>query len=136
MPRPATGAFSHIEACADVAGRLERRCFEHVELEQKTGEAAPTSPLYQGPPSILADHQQADQLESALVMLIITDGCGLDWDPAKGPTLQVLLQNLPSARAEAAYVFEAVLAGVTAGIMQPCACIDLTCVLPLGVAFS
>ena len=26
--------------------------------------------------------------------------------------------------------------GVTAGIVQPCACSDLTCVLPLGVAFS
>ena len=44
---------------------------------------------------------------------------------------QHLLPSLPLARAEAAYVSEAVLAGVMTGIMQPCARSDLICVLPL-----
>ena len=43
-------------------------------------------------------------LVSALMLSIITDGCCLDWDPAKGPAPPVLLPNLPSARAEAAYI--------------------------------
>ena len=75
-------------------------------------------------------------LVSALVISIITDGCGLDWDPVKGPAPPVFLPNLPSARTEAAFVAEAVAAGVTAGIMQPCSRGDLICVLPLGVAFN
>ena len=51
------------------------------------------------------------------MLLIITDGRSLDWDPAKGPAQQVLLPDLPSAQAETAYVSDAVLAGVTAGIV-------------------
>ena len=83
----------------------------------------PVSPLYAahnnnpGPPSILAGCHVGDWLLSATVLLIITDGRSLDWDPAKGPAQQVLLPDLPSAQAETAYVSDAVLAGVTAGIV-------------------
>ena len=115
VPRPATGAFDHIEAGTDVAELLERRRFEHAK--QQTGEAVPAPPLCPGPPSILAGHHAGDRLLSATVLLIITDGHSLDWDPAKGPAQQVLLPDLPSAQAEAAYVSDAVLAGVTAGIV-------------------
>ena len=80
VPRPAAGAFDDIKAGADVAERLERRRFEHVEPQ--TGEAVPAPPLYPGPPSILAGHLAADRLVSALVLLIITDGRGLDWGRA------------------------------------------------------
>ena len=129
----ATGAFDRIEVDIDAAELLVRRRFEHVE--QQTGEAAPASPLYRlraHRPYWLATMQQIG-LVSALVLSIITDGCGLDWDPAKAPpTPPVLHPNLPTARAEAAYVSEA----VSAGIMQPCARSDLICVLPLGVALN
>ena len=46
-----------------------------------------------------------------MVLSIITDGCSLDWDPAKRPVAPVLLMNLPSTRAEEAFVSEANLAG-------------------------
>ena len=95
------------------------RSCSNVAAEQQTGEAVPASPLYPGPPSILAGHHAGDRLLSATVLLIITDGRSLrlDWDPAKGPAQQVLLPDLPSAQAEAAYVPDAVLARVTAGIV-------------------
>ena len=115
VPRPTTGAFDHIEAGTDVAELLERRRFEHAE--QQTGEAVPASPLYPGPQSILAGHHAGDRPLSATVLLIITDGRSLDWDPAKGPAQQVLLPDLPLAQAEAVYVPDAVLAEVTAGIV-------------------
>ena len=41
-------------------------------------------------------------LASALVLSMITDGCGLDLDTAKGFAPPVRLPNLPSAWAEAA----------------------------------
>ena len=67
---------------------------------------------------------------------IITDGRGLDcqWDPAKGPAQQVLLPNLPSAQAEAAYVSETSRPASCRSIAEtsPCACLDLTCVPPVG----
>ena len=55
-PEARYGRFDHIEAGADVAERLERRRFEHVE--QQTGEAVPASlpVLYPGP---LAAHNAA-----------------------------------------------------------------------------
>ena len=84
------GAFDHIEAGTDVAELLERRRFEHAK--QQTGEAVPAPPLYQGP---LAGHHAGDWLLSATVLLIITDGHSLAWDPAKGPARQVLLLDLP-----------------------------------------
>ena len=46
------------------------------------------------------------------------------------------LPNLPSARADSTIVSDAVLPGVTASLMQQCACIGLVCVLALGVAFN
>ena len=59
--------------------------FEHVK--QQTGEAAPASPLYRlraHRPYWLATMQEI-VVVSALVLLINTDGCCLDWDPAKPP---------------------------------------------------
>ena len=95
----ATGAFDRIEADTDVAELLERRRFEHIQ--QQTGKAAPASPLYR-----LRAHRPywlaIIGLVSVLVLSIITDWCGLDWDPAKGPVPPVLLPSLLSARAEAA----------------------------------
>ena len=103
--------FDRINVAANVAERLERRRFEYVETQ--AGEAAPASPLYRlraNRPYWLVTMQQIG-LVSALVLSIITDGCGLDWDPVKGPAPPVLLPNLPSAWAEAAFVTEAVAAG-------------------------
>ena len=45
------------------------------------------------------------------MLSIVTDGCGLIWDAAKGPSPLVLHPKLPSARAEAAYVSEVVIYG-------------------------
>ena len=132
------GDFDRINVAANAAERLKRHRFEYIETQ--AGEATPASPLYRlwaQRPYWLATMQQI-WLVSALSLRvsIITDGCGLDWDPVKGPAPPVFLPNLPSGRTEAAFVAEAVAAGVTAGIMQPCMRGDLICVLPLGVAFN
>ena len=145
VPRPAMGAFDHIEAGTDVAELLERRRFEHAK--QQTGEAVPAPPLYQGPPSILAGHHAGDWLLSATVLLIITDGHSLDWDPAKGPARQVLLPDLPPC-AEGGPRHRprqstfptpfwqgsrsASCRSIAANSLQPRACSYLICVLPLG----
>ena len=128
--------FDSINVAANAAERLERSRFEYIETQ--AGEAAPASPLYRLPAHEqywLATMQQI-RLVSALILSIITDGCGLDLDLVKGPAPPIFLPNLPSARAEAAFVAEAVAAGVTAGIMQQCTRGDLICVLPLGVTFN
>ena len=107
VQRPSTRAFDRIEAGADVAERLKRRPFEHVETQ--AGEAASASPLFRiraHRPYGLAAMQQIG-LVSTLVLSIVADGCVLDWDPANGPAPPILLPNLPAARAEAAYVSEA-----------------------------
>ena len=48
------------------------------------------------------------QTLSALVLSAVTDGCGLDWDPAKGTAQSTLLSNQPLAHVDAAFVSEAV----------------------------
>ena len=75
---------------------------------------------------------QRSGLVPALALSTFADGCGLDWDSAKGSAPPVQFSNLPLARAEAPYVSEAVSAAVTAGIVQPCARSDLMCIPPLG----
>ena len=67
-----------------------------------------------GPRSYWLATMQQIGLVSALVLSMITDGCGLGRDSANGPAPLVLLPNLPSG----------------------CARSDLICVLPLGFAFN
>ena len=102
VERPSAGAFDCIKAGADVAERLERCRFEHVE--KQAGKAAPASQLYQLRAHLpyWVNTMQQIGLVSAPVQSIITDDCCPDWDPAKGPDLPILLPKLPSARAEAA----------------------------------
>ena len=102
VERPSAGAFDCIKAGADVAERLERCRFEHVE--KQAGKAAPASQLYQLRAHLpyWVNTMQQIGLVSAPVQSIITDDCCPDWDPAKGPDLPILLPKLPSARAEPA----------------------------------
>ena len=60
----------------------------------------------------------------------------MDWDPKKGTAPPIFLRNHPSARAEAQFVTEAIVAGVAARTMRACARGDLICILPLGVAIN
>ena len=71
----------------------------------------------------------------ALTLSIIAGGYQLEWNE-HGPAAAAHLRNHPSALAEAAFVSEAVAAGVAAGTMRQCAKGDLRCILPLGVAFN
>ena len=75
-------------------------------------------------------------LVCALTLSVITGGFRMDWDPAKGPAPPAFLPNHPSALAEAAFVAEAIAAGVAAGTMEVCQRSALICILPLGVAFN
>jgi hypothetical protein len=68
----------------------------------------------------------------ALTLSVITGGFRMDWDPA-APTF---LRNHPSSLAEAAFVAEAIAAGIAARTMRACSRDELICILPLGVAFN
>jgi hypothetical protein len=128
-PDPSDGAEEeeqHVNPRGDVVG-------EHAE-----GEQAP-SPRHR-----LRDRRtywgatmRQMGLVCALTLSVITGGfrTGMDWDPDMGPAPPAFLRNHPSALAEAAFVSEAVAAGVAARTMR-CSRDALTCILPLGVAFN
>jgi hypothetical protein len=73
-------------------------------------------------------------LPCALTISILAHGYQLDWCEKRGVASAAALRNHPSAFKEAAFVTEAVQAGVAAGTMRPCTREFLRCVLPLGVA--
>ena len=75
-------------------------------------------------------------LVCALTLSVISGGFRMDWDPARGPATPAFLRNHPSALAEAAFVAEAIAAGIAARTMRACSRDDLICILPLGVAFN
>ena len=75
-------------------------------------------------------------LVCALTLSVITGGFRMDWDPEMGPAAPTFLRNHPSALAEAAFVAEAIAAGVAARTMRACSRDELICILPLGVAFN
>jgi hypothetical protein len=72
----------------------------------------------------------------ALTLSVITGGFRMDCDPEMGPAPPAFLRNHPSALAEAAFVTEAIAAGVAARTMRACFRDELRCILPLGVAFN
>ena len=79
---------------------------------------------------------RSDWCQTLSALSAVTDDCGLDWDPAKGTAQLTLLSNLPLAHVDAAFVSEAVSAGVTAGTRPQYASSDRLYVLPLLVALN
>ena len=71
-------------------------------------------------------------LVCALTLSVITGGFRMDWDPERDPSTPTFLRNHPSALAEAAFVAEAIAAGVAARTMLACSRDDLICILLLG----
>ena len=72
----------------------------------------------------------------ALTLSILSAGYRLEWDPATGPPPAVHLANAKSAFENPAFVSAAIAEGVRLGTMAPCARDQLTCIMPLGVAFN
>ena len=74
----------------------------------------------------------------ALTLSVIGGGFRLanEWDPEMGPAPATFLRNHPSAFAEAAFVSEAIATGVATRTMRICRREELTCILPLGVAYN
>ena len=88
-------------------------------------------------------HHAGDRLLSATVLLLITDGRSLDWDPAKAPPSRSYSLTRPRHRPRPPTFptpswqgsRPASCRSIAANSRQPRACY-LTCVLPLGVAFT
>jgi hypothetical protein len=74
----------------------------------------------------------------ALTLSVINGGFRLDreWDPTMGPAPPTFLRNHPSAFAEVQFVSDAIATGVATGTMRTCSRAELTCILPLGVAYN
>ena len=74
----------------------------------------------------------------ALTLSVIGGGFRLEneWDPEMGPAPATFLRNHPSAYAEVAFVSEAIATGIATGTMRVRRREELTCILPLGVAYN
>ena len=138
-PRDQHGAAQAPHAPEDGAAEEDPPLNHHGDVvgEHAEGEQAP-SPRHR-----LRDrraywgstmHQMG--LICALTLSVITGGFRMDCDPEMGPAPPAFLRNHPSALAEAAFVTEAIAAGVAARTMRACFRDELRCILPLGVAFN